>query len=423
MLSIDNTIKKLSDLINEIKTYKKEKIEIQEKIKNLNSDFSQGKINDDKYKNSLKKILMGKKEKELIENYNNKIIKNLNEIKKNINFDELFAEKKLKLDLEEKFDEEKLIKEFVKSSKKKKVNLEKIKYITYKTNFYNVFANKIFGNSAENLIKKYPKYFDDLRRTVRLANLRIFFNTYVSLGILSFFLTMLLSFLLSLVIFMDFSVFAFAKYISLSLLMGLFVLAGLYYYPRIIMDSRRRDIKQDLPFAIIHMAAVAGSGAQLVTVFSMIVESNEYKGLEGEIKRILNYVNLFGYNMSTALRAVAENTPSNEFKELMNGMIETIESGGSLKNYLKNKADDIMTTYKLERKRYVETLSTYSDIYTAILIAAPLLFIIVLVLLSIVGTKVGGVDISFIEKLGTFIVVPVLNIGFIIFLNIVQPEM
>ena len=423
MLSIDNTIKKLSDLINEIKTYKKEKIEIQEKIKNLNSDFSQGKINDDKYKNSLKKILMGKKEKELIENYNNKIIKNLNEIKKNINFDELFAEKKLKLDLEEKFDEEKLIKEFVKNSKKKKVNLEKIKYITYKTNFYNVFANKIFGNSAENLIKKYPKYFDDLRRTVRLANLRIFFNTYVSLGILSFFLTMLLSFLLSLVIFMDFSVFAFAKYISLSLLMGIIVLAGLYYYPRIIMDSRRRDIKQDLPFAIIHMAAVAGSGAQLVTVFSMIVESNEYKGLEGEIKRILNYVNLFGYNMSTALRAVAENTPSNEFKELLNGMIESIESGGSLKNYLKNKADDIMTTYKLERKRYVETLSTYSDIYTAILIAAPLLFIIVLVLLSIVGTKVGGVDISFIEKLGTFIVVPVLNIGFIIFLNIVQPEM
>jgi len=366
---------------------------------------------------------MGKKEKELIENYNNKIIKNLNEIKKNINFDELFAEKKLKIDLEEKFDEEKLIKEFVKSYKKKKVKLEKIKYITYKTNFYNVFANKIFGNSAENLIKKYPKYFDDLRRTVRLANLRIFFNTYVSLGILSFLLTMLLSFLLSLVIFMDFSVFAFAKYISLSLLMGLFVLAGLYYYPRIIMDSRRRDIKQDLPFAIIHMAAVAGSGAQLVTVFSMIVESNEYKGLEGEIKRILNYVNLFGYNMSTALRAVAENTPSNEFKELLNGMIESIESGGSLKNYLKNKADDIMTTYKLERKRYVETLSTYSDIYTAILIAAPLLFIIVLVLLSIVGTKVGGVDITFIEKLGTFIVVPALNIGFIIFLNIVQPEM
>ena len=423
MLSIDNRIKKIDDLVNEIKTYKKEKRDIQEKIKNLNSDFSQGKINDDKYKNSLKKILMGKKEKELIENYNNKIIKNLNEIKKNINFDELFAEKKLKIDLEEKFDEEKLIKEFVKSYKKKKVKLEKIKYITYKTNFYNVFANKIFGNSAENLIKKYPKYFDDLRRTVRLANLRIFFNTYVSLGILSFFLTMLLSFLLSLVIFMDFSVFAFAKYISLSLLMGLFVLAGLYYYPRIIMDSRRRDIKQDLPFAIIHMAAVAGSGAQLVTVFSMIVESNEYKGLEGEIKRILNYVNLFGYNMSTALRAVAENTPSNEFKELLNGMIESIESGGSLKNYLKNKADDIMTTYKLERKRYVETLSTYSDIYTAILIAAPLLFIIVLVLLSIVGTKVGGVDITFIEKLGTFIVVPALNIGFIIFLNIVQPEM
>ena len=103
-------------------------------------------------------------------------------------------------------------------------------------------------------------------------------------------------------------------------------------------------------------------------------------------------------------------------------MVSSIESGGSIKTFLKNKAEDTLIRYRADRKKYVETLSTYTDIYTAILIAAPLLFVIVLVLISIVGSKLGGLEIGFIEKVGTFIVVPALNIGFIIFMNIVQPD-
>ena len=137
----------------------------------------------------------------------------------------------------------------------------------------------------------------------------------------------------------------------------------------------------------------------------------------------MNYVNLFGYNLSTALRSVAETTPSKDFKELLNGLRNTIETGGDLRLYLQNKADDTFINYKNDRKKYVETLATYSDIYTAVLIAAPLLFIIVLVLISLVGNKLGGLDIGFIEKLGIYFIVPAFNIAFIIFLNIVQPEL
>ena len=196
-----------------------------------------------------------------------------------------------------------------------------------------------------------------------------------------------------------------------------------FYYPNIIVDNRRREIKNDLPFAILHMAAVAGSGARLIDVFAMLLQSGEYKALSGEIKRIMNYVHLFGYNLTTALKSISQITPSPDFKELLNGMISTIESGGSIKNFLKSKAEDTMNTYRLERKKYVEVLSTYSDIYTAILIAAPLLFIIVLVMINIIGSKLGGLDISFIQKLGTFVIVPALNIGFIVFMNIVQPDL
>ena len=46
-------------------------------------------------------------------------------------------------------------------------------------------------------------------------------------------------------------------------------------------------------------------------------EAYIYKGLEGEIRKIVNYVNLFGYNLSTALRNVAATTASQELKELL----------------------------------------------------------------------------------------------------------
>ena len=94
-----------------------------------------------------------------------------------------------------------------------------------------------------------------------------------------------------------------------------------YYYPKVIVDNRRREIKNDLPFAILHMAAVAGSGAKLIDIFGMLLQSGEYKALSGEIKRIMNYVHLFGYNLTTALKSIAQITPSPEFKELLNGMI------------------------------------------------------------------------------------------------------
>ena len=45
------------------------------------------------------------------------------------------------------------------------------------------------------------------------------------------------------------------------------------------------------------MAAVAGSGAQPIAMFNLVLSSEEYKGIRDEIKKIVNYVNLFGYDI------------------------------------------------------------------------------------------------------------------------------
>jgi len=412
---LDSYIKEAEEAIQKIEDYKRKIGDKDTDVNQLNKNFNKGKINNEDYKTKLSefKDRFSAKEK-------NEIKKYLDHLKKiNDNIADLF---KLKENIKEGAGiENKKIKDFVKRLKKKKIIDEK-NYSTYTYNFLGKYSNLLFDEFSKGITVKYPNYFKPLYYNLRLANIRVFSNTYINLGFMISFVTFIFAFVAGLFLFKGFSALKFIQVTAFSLFALIITILIFYYYPKVIVDSRKREIKNDLPFAILHMAAVAGSGAKLIDIFSMLLQSGEYKALSGEIKRIMNYVHLFGYNLTTALKSIAQITPSPDFKELLNGMIGTIESGGDIKHYLKTKADDTMNTYRLERKKYVETLSTYSDIYTAILIAAPLLFIIVLVMISIIGSKIGNLDIGFIQKLGTFVIVPALNIGFIFFMNIVQPD-
>ena len=414
---IQKKIEEAEKIISEIEAVKRESKDALKDYNDLNKSFVKDKVNEEEYKEKLKQLegkdAKGSKAvKKIIT-----LLENLKEINQDIS--KLFeVEKKA----EEAEVDLKKVKAFVKILKKGKVAEEKIKYSTYSYNFLGRYANLLFDKFSKKLAREYPEYFEALYKNLRLANIRVFSNTYINLGIMGSCAGSALGFFSGFLIF-GFGLFDIVKSLMLGILFPFILLFTFYYYPKIVVDNRRREIKNDLPFAIIHMAAVAGSGAKLVDIFGMLMRSKEYKALSGEIKRIMNYVNLFGYNLTTALKSVAETTPSDEFKELLNGMVSSIESGGDIKHFLKNKSEDTLIRYRLDRKKYVETLGTYTDIYTAILIAAPLLFVIVLVLISIVGSKLGGLEIGFIEKIGTFVVVPALNIGFIIFMNIVQPEM
>ena len=67
-------------------------------------------------------------------------------------------------------------------------------------------------------------------------------------------------------------------------------------------------------------------------------------------------------------------------------------------------------------------MSTYSDIYVGVLIAAPLLFFTTLAIIHVIGGTIGGLSISTLAVIGTYIAVPLLNILFLLILSAIQPE-
>ncbi len=299
---------------------------------------------------------------------------------------------------------------------------------------YTVYAPPVIGRVASTFCKgitssltsSYPRFFGSVAQNLRSSGIKMLSHTYISaivfLAVLIGAATGVLAALLAL---------ATGKHIILvfaSAILAFITAAGVSFiigavYPSSVVQHRRKQIKNDLPFVLIHMSAVAGSGAKPEAIFRLIASSGEYKGVEAEIKKIVNYINLFGYDISTALKTVARTTPSPEFRDLLTGLVSTIESGGSLKSYLKSMADDVMNTYQQERKRYVEILGTYSDIYTAILIAAPLLFMVTLAIINAIGGEIGGFTVRTIALIGIYGVLPFLNIAYVLFLNITQTEL
>lgn len=295
----------------------------------------------------------------------------------------------------------------------------------YKPTFFGSLANILVKRISLFLIDTFPEFFKYLYTSLRLANIQMLSNTYVNIMTFISLLVSIISFLIFIFLFSALKnplIMIVFKSLLLSILATVISFFGFYAYPFGKIKNRRRSIRANLPFAINHMAAVAASGVPPTKMFELIAQSEEYSEISVEVNKVVDYINIFGYDFVTALKTVASTTPSPTFKEFIDGMVSTVESGGDLKTYMGEKSEEAMTEYELERSKYEETLSTYSDIYTGILIAAPLFFIASLSLISLLGGTVSGIPVDTLIVIGTYIIIPVLNIIFLMFLQLTQPE-
>lgn len=303
--------------------------------------------------------------------------------------------------------------------------LEVEKPEVYQGSSVGLIANLTVRKISLFLVDTFPEFFGFLYNGLRAANVKVLSNTYVNIMILSSLFVTAVSFLVLTVLFFIFGYPIYQIFLRaaiLSVVAG-FALATIFYaYPFMKIKDRRRKIMTNLPFAINHMAAVATSGVPPGSMFELIAASSEYSEICIEVKKIVDFINIFGYDLLTAVRTVAATTPSPAFKEFLDGIVSTIETGGDLDRYLRQEADQATLTYNLERQRYNETVSTYSDIYTGVLIAAPLFFVAAMAMVNLLGGTLGGVGVDVVMAVGAYAVIPLLNIGFLLFLQVSQPD-
>lgn len=335
-------------------------------------------------------------------------------------------------------DKEKFLKElnigeqFIKKLKKRGY-LEKEKYDEFKASRgYLKLANRLFLNAASNSVKH--GNFKELNESLRKANIDILFESYVAMIYLSVFLSLIVS-VFAVVLLLFFNTLPiwpffelntanilsrFIKVFWIPFAIPVLVFLGLYFYPSTEQKSIEKRIDQELPFAVIHMSAISGSGIEPSEIFKIIGLSREYPNLRREIRKILNQINLYGYDLTTALNNSSKTAPSEKLSELFSGLATTITSGANLSEFFEKRAETLLLSYQMERQKYTRLVETFLDIYISIVIAAPMIFLLLLIMMAISGINLGLTPFQ-ISIMSVFII-GLLNFVFLIFLQMRQPS-
>lgn len=292
---------------------------------------------------------------------------------------------------------------------------------------------QLFGKWAD----KYSSAFEPIRKSLSASGMKILFRTYISLifflSALGFLGSFFMSFMLAMMLNAEIMIAALES-LAVSAAAASAVFALCYLYPISTANTRKRSIDANMPFAINHMAAIASSGVPPSTLFRLLMGFGEYGELSKEAEKIVRNIEMFGQDVATSMKEVAKRTPSESFREILNGMATIIDTGGNLQLFLKTQSEKALFEYRIKREKYLEILSTYADFYTAVLIMAPMFLIAILAIMNMIGGDMMGIPITGsgdffagtykpgVMDLGIYLLIPAVNIAFILFVHFTQPE-
>jgi flagellar protein FlaJ len=269
--------------------------------------------------------------------------------------------------------------------------------------------------------------FKDLDSNLQKSGLKINFKAYVSLTV---FATILVSIsILALV--PSLLIFIFNVPILPAIFFGvggsLFTFAfstiGFYVYPIYRADAVKRELEDELPFTTGYMAILTSAGVSPEKIFQSLSNLSVPLAVSAEAKDVVRDVNLFGSDIISALEAMSNRTPSERFREMIEGFISSIHSGGNLAAYLREKSRHYMKLKRLGLKKYSDTLSMLSEFYVALLLTGPLFLVIMLAVMAMLGGgNLGMLSPDLLLSLLTYMGIPLGAIIFLIILDTVSPK-
>lgn len=276
-------------------------------------------------------------------------------------------------------------------------------------------------------IGRFLPLFEDLDLSLQRSGLKVNFKVYVSLTAFS---TILVS-LAVLAIVPCLLFFTIMVPLLPAILFGLggslfaiaFTTIAFYGYPAYRADSAKRQLEDELPFTAGYMAILTSAGVSPEDIFNSLSNLPVPLAISAQAKDVVRDVNLFGSDIISALEEASKRTPSERFREMIEGLISMIHSGGNLAAYLREKSMQYMKLKRIGLKKYSDTLSMLSEFYVAVLLTGPLMMIIMLTVMAMLGGgSLGMFSPDLLLSLLTYIGIPLGAVVFLLILDATSPK-
>ncbi|MGB1586711.1 MAG: type II secretion system F family protein, partial [Thermoplasmatota archaeon] len=184
----------------------------------------------------------------------------------------------------------------------------------------------------------------------------------------------------------------------------LIVGAGIFLYPASMVDRKRMEIDNALPFFMTHFGVLSTSNMPRTEVFRILSERREYKALALELKRIHGLVVDWKMALPEACRFASASTPSQIFGDFLERLAHAMETGQPLDKFLKGEQDVVMKEYATVYETSIYQVETWKDIYMSSMMSGAFLAIFALITPILTGASPQGLLIG--------------TLGFILFMEV-----
>ena len=288
------------------------------------------------------------------------------------------------------------------------------------------FSYGVVGWLAKGLVGQ----LKDLEEALEKAGIRVALPAYASFMLFISFMVFLLSLLYTpLFAFLAFRLPVFPIGIILGVFAGLLGFGGAfiitYMLPSLVAGRRKSEVEVNLPFTLSFMSILASAGLPPNRIFKAlaVLEERGHVGLAGEAKNILRDMELFGVDLSTALKEAARRCPSKILAGIFEGMIAVIHSGGDLGKYFDEEARSLMRARRAMLREFIDTLLMLAEVYMSLFIAFPLILLLLLAIMSFMGGgAVAGFTPEMLIMIIIYVMVPVFSILYLVMLNLITPR-
>ncbi|QLK25585.1 type II secretion system F family protein [Natrinema zhouii] len=192
-----------------------------------------------------------------------------------------------------------------------------------------------------------------------------------------------------------------------------------WWYPGYVADARARRIEAGLPALVAFIYALSRSGMAFPEVVRVVADQQDtYGEAAAEFSVAVRSMDTFGTDVITALQTMGRRSPDPQFREFTENLVSVLQSGQGLSAFLERQYQDYREDAESQQESALDLLGTLAEAYVTVLVAGPLFLITILVVMGIAGDDTFG-------QLRTFVylVLPVANIGFIVYLSTVTDRL
>ena len=284
-----------------------------------------------------------------------------------------------------------------------------------KSTKYSRFCRRLFSKIFErfNIIET------SKNRLLEKADISIVYKEYYSMIVMNIIIGFIASFISTLILYLiiPLEITALLIFMVSSIVP---TIIGLYYLslPTSKAKSRGKNIDRYLPYATNFINTMSVAGISPSDIFEALSTIKLYGDIQKEAKKITTEINMMGIDTITALKNAIVISPSNKFKEFIQGMLGVIQSGSELGPYFDRCVEKYMFDDIMDRKRNLESLAVMAESFVVTVIAFPLFLVIII---SIMGMTSGGISFEFLFILA-FGILPMAYFGFYVMMKLGMGE-